>query len=119
MPVVKAFVHDPNNPNSKYANDFYDLLDKARRAQASLKHVDTEALEAYYQKREKELDMVHGANATAKQIAALRRMNEDLQKSREYTGDEKLGLMNENNAQIRALSKGFMKDTADTRAGVE
>jgi hypothetical protein len=31
-PVVKAFVRDPDNPNSRYVNEFYELLDKARRA---------------------------------------------------------------------------------------
>ncbi len=109
-PVVRAFVHDPNNPNSRYVTDFYKVLDRARRAGASQRQIDTDALEAYQARRAKELDALQGANATARRINALRRMNEEIVKSREYSSDEKLRMVNENNAEIRALAKEFMKE---------
>ncbi len=60
--------------------------------------------------RKQELSEVRDANATAKQIAALRRLNENILKSRDYGGEEKLKLVNENNVLIRDLAKGFMKE---------
>ena len=96
---------------ARYVTDFYDRLDKARRAEASLRHVDTDAFDAYYQRREKELSEVRGANATARQIAALRRLNEDILKSRDFPGDEKLQMVNENGALIRGLAKQFVVET--------
>jgi GGDEF domain-containing protein len=111
MPVVQAFVHDPDNPNSRYITEFYDLLDKARRAEASYratwKHEsDTgEAADAYLEKHQDSIAIVHAANRTAERMAKLRKRNEDIAASREYTGAEKRRLIIENNEQIQEMAK--------------
>lgn len=110
MPVIKAFVHDPDNSNSRYVNEFYEQLDKARRAEASWRRHEDEAAEAYQAKHEKEIDFARAGNQTAQQISKLRRENEDTAESREYTGNEKQRLIRDNNAMIKAIAKGVIQD---------
>ena len=110
MPVVKAFVHDPDTPNSRYLNDFYTLLDKARRADATYKHEEGEAGDAYYEKHRDAIDLTSDANRMAHDLAKLRKENREIQESREYTGSEKLRLISENNRLSKALAKDFMHE---------
>lgn len=112
MPLVKAFVHDPDNPNSRHVTDFYELLKDARRREATLRrvHEGTDKAEAYGQKHEKLLDVVEAGNRAARGMSQLRRENEGLLISREYTAEEKRDLVNENNRLIKHEAKNFMLD---------
>ncbi len=111
MPVIKAFVHDPDNPNSRYVNEFYELLDKARRAEASHKKYEGEAADAYYAKHKDAIDLAADANRTARDLADLRRDNEDITGSRDYTGQEKQHLIRDNSALIRQIAKEGVRST--------
>lgn len=108
MPVVKAFVHDPDTPNSRYLNEFYNLLDKARRADATYKHQDGEAADAYFEKNRDAIDVTGDTNRLARDLAKLRKENREIQESRDYTGSEKLRLISENNRLSKAIAKEFM-----------
>jgi hypothetical protein len=110
MPVVRAFVHDPDTPNSRYLNDFYNLLDKARRADASYKREEGDAGDAYYEKHQEMIDVTGDANHLARDLAKLHKENREIQESREYTGSEKLRLISENNRLSKALAKDFMQE---------
>lgn len=107
MPVVKAFVRDPDNPNSRHVNEFYELLNKARRAEASHKKYEGGAADAYYAKHKAVMDIATDANQAAREIAGLRKDSEDITSSREYTGQEKRQLINDNSAMIREIAKGI------------
>lgn len=107
MPVVKAFVRDPDNPNSRHLNEFYELLDKARRAQASYRKYEGDAADAYYEKHREVMDISGHASQAARQISDLRRANEDIASSREYTGKEKRQLIIDNNAMIKEIAKNI------------
>ena len=48
MPVVKAFVHDPDSPNSRYVTEFYELLKKANRASGSSRKYAGDEGDQYY-----------------------------------------------------------------------
>jgi hypothetical protein len=37
FPVIKAFIHDPDSPNSRYVTEFHELLKKANQANGSHK----------------------------------------------------------------------------------
>lgn len=56
-----------------------------------------------------ELTAAPAAGALARQLSALRRANEATLRSRELTGEEKLRIINDNNEQIRMLTKQFSK----------
>ncbi len=104
-PVVRAFVHDPDNPNSRYVNEFYELLQKARRADASLKHYEDEAADTYQEKHEQALDFARTGSQLADAMAKLRRESEDIAESRDYTAQEKRRLIRDNSALIRMIAK--------------
>ena len=107
MPVVKAFVHDPDTPNSRYLNDFYNLLDKARRADATYKHQEGEPADAYFEKNKETIEITSDANRLARDLAKLRKETREIQESRDYTGSEKLRLISENNRLSKAMAKEF------------
>lgn len=110
-PVVKAFVHDPDNPNSRYVNEFYELLDKARRAEASFRRYEDDAADAYREKHEEAIGFADAGNQTAQNIAKLRRDSEDTAESREYTAEEKRRLTRDNSALIRMIAKEGIRAT--------
>jgi hypothetical protein len=112
MPVVRAFVHDPASPNSRSINEFYELLEKARRSEATYKRLPADRSEAYLERRRDDIEGAQGANAAAREMAALRKENEEIRESRDYTGREKLQLMYDNNLQIRMLAREFMRQQA-------
>ncbi len=106
-PVIKAFVHDPDNPNTRYLQEFYDTLKKARTAEASIRRLEGEKADAYGEKHKVELESATSMNRAARDIAKLRKENESAAESRDYSGKEKRELINENNARIKAIAKGI------------
>jgi len=112
MPVVKAFVHDPDNPNSRHVNDFYELLKLARQREASMRrhYEGTPQAEWYREQYGPMIEIAKDANALARQVAQRRRENEEILRSGDHTGEEKAARLNENNAAIRQAARVFMED---------
>ncbi|MBI4293627.1 MAG: hypothetical protein HY661_19295 [Betaproteobacteria bacterium] len=112
MPVVRAFVHDPDNPNSRYITDFYNLLKEARQREASLRRAyEGTPREGPYKEQHGDLiDITPDANKVARDLSGLRKDNEEIRADRDYTSDEKRGLINENNRAIKRTAKDFMLD---------
>jgi len=106
MPVARAFFRDPSGSNSRYVNEFYDLLKEARRAEASLKHLPAERMAEYEAKHREALEQRRGAEKVSKWMAELRRENEGLRRDRDLPAEERVRMIAENNAQIRWLAKG-------------
>ncbi len=109
-PVIKAFVHDPDNPNTRYLQEFYDVLKKARTAEASIRRLDGEKADAYGEKHKSEIESATSMNRAARDIAKLRKESEGVAESRDYSGKEKRELINENNARIKAIAKGIAQE---------
>jgi hypothetical protein len=80
MPVVKAFVHRPDNPNSRHVTGVYELLKEARQRELSLRRAyeGTAKAEPYLEKHGSIIDAAADANRTASGMAAVRRENEDV-----------------------------------------
>jgi hypothetical protein len=111
MPVIRAFVHDTDNPNSRYVTEFYELLDKARRAEASYRaHWRHEGEgDAYLEQHRDSIGISKGADNVAEGIAKLRKRNEDIAESRGYTAEEKRRLIRENNELIQNAAKEVLR----------
>jgi hypothetical protein len=111
-PVIKAFVHDPDNPNTRHLQEFYDALKKARTAEASIRRLEGEKADTYGEKHRSEIESATSMNRAARDIAKLRKESEGVAESRDYSGKEKRELINENNARIKAIAKGVNLDQA-------
>jgi len=111
FPLVKAFVHDPDNPNARYLTDFYELLKDARRREATLRRgYEGEAADAYFEKHRAVIETAADANRTAREVAGIRKENDTIVASSDYTGEEKRALINANNREIKRTAKDFMLD---------
>ena len=106
-PVLKAFVHDPDNPNTKQQTEFFDALQKYRRAVASLKELETRGDEAkadaYRVENADKLERAKAAEATAKRLAKIRKAIRAIEADRNMSPQEKREAINEQNLEIREL----------------
>lgn len=112
IPLVRAFVHDPTTPNSRYVTEFYETLQKARRADATYKLLPPERADDYYDRHRQHIDLTGDANMTARDISALRRENTEILESREYTSRDKMEMIRDNNIEIKFLSRQFARENA-------
>lgn len=118
-PVVKAFVHDPDNPNSKQLNDFYDDLEKYRRALATMKEYDKRGQEAkatsYMEKKQFEIDAAKSAERMARTLTAARRLVAELERAPDMSPREKREKINEVNADAQAAVEAFQAGARQAR----
>ena len=59
--------------------------------------------------------MAPEARRVARELAKLRKQNEEVTASRDYTGDEKLLLTSQSNTEIKRLAKEFVTAQGDAR----
>jgi hypothetical protein len=114
-PVVKAFVHDPHNPNSRFVTEFYEKLQEARRAEATLKQLEPDEAADYADRNRDKLESLPAANRTARQLAAVRKQVDQVLRDRGIQPDEKRRLVNERNAQIRVLARDGIRSAEQSR----
>lgn len=119
LPVIKAFVRDPNYPNSRHVTEFYELLKKANQASGSHRKYDGNEADRYYAEHQAAIDMAPDARRMARELAELRRQNEEIGGDREYTAEEKLRLMSVNNVEIKKLAKEFVMERARGHRGLK
>lgn len=119
-PVIKAFVHDPDNPNSKQMRDFYDDLEKYRRAVATVKHYKTKGDEAkadqYGTEKADDIDQAKEAERVAKKLAKIRRAVAGYEASRDMTPAEKRTEINAENEEGQAIVEEFQATVRASRA---
>ncbi len=106
-PALKAFVRDPDNPNTKQQRDFYEALEKYRRAVNSVKEMrnrgdDTKA-DAYAERKADELTSAKNAEAAARRLAKLRKSIRSIEWSRDMSPSEKREEINALNAEMQAV----------------
>jgi len=110
MPVVRAFVHDPNSPNTRYVTDFYETLSKARKADASMRQLDGEKADAYYKKHGDVIDAAPILNRAARDMGAARREAREIGEDRTTSAEEKRRQINERNQENRRTARETMRD---------
>jgi hypothetical protein len=108
-PVIKAFVRDADNPNTRYVREFYELLDKARKAEATVRRLDASQVEAYAARRSKELGMARSANDLGREMAGIRRHVEQVLEDRNLSAERKREIISDNYALIRKMAKNFIE----------
>jgi hypothetical protein len=119
-PVIKALVHDPDNPNSKQLRDFYEDLEKYRSAISSVKEYsergEPEKRERYEEDKALELEL---AKRAAKKLAGWRRESRRIDWSRDLTPAEKREQANALNANIQAEAEQFQDEARSTRLAMK
>ncbi|HEX5130246.1 MAG TPA: LPD38 domain-containing protein, partial [Usitatibacter sp.] len=108
-PAVRAFVHDPENPNSKSMNDFYDALDRYRKAVGTVKELrrrgeDVKA-DKYAMEHDEELQSAHQAEVTARKMGKLRAKIRAIQWDRDLSPQDKRSEINAYNEELNALAR--------------
>lgn len=110
-PVIKAFVHDPDNPNSKQMSQFYEDLKDYRRALKSMREWerrgDDEAARSYEAGKTHEIATAKTAEKLAAALAKMRRSNERMNESRDLSPAEKRAQINETNRQMQDGVESF------------
>jgi hypothetical protein len=109
-PVVRAFFRDPSGANSRYVNEFYELLREARRAEASLKYMTPERMAEYEAEHRQAIEQRRSAEKVSRWMAQLRRENEQLRHDRDLPAEERQRMIAENNQQIRWFARDFMRE---------
>jgi len=108
-PVLKAFVRDPDNPNTKQQRDFYDALEKYRRAVATVKEYRNRGEDAkadrYAEEKADEISMAKSAEKAAARLAKLRKAVRSIEWSRDMTPAEKREAINEQNEEMQAIAR--------------
>lgn len=108
-PVIKAFVRDPENPNSKQQRDFYEALEKYRTAVATVRELqnrgeDTKA-EAYSIDKQDELASAKSAEAASKRLAKIRKAISKIDWDRDMTAREKREATSVLNEQMQDIAE--------------
>jgi len=107
MPVVKSFVHDPDGANSRYVTQFYDMLSRARQAEASYRAKQGDEAALYFSQHAQDIVNARAAESASRELAKVRAANQDIEASRDYTAEQKRQLMTQNNDLIRSIAKGI------------
>jgi len=111
-PVIKAFVHDPDNPNSKPMTQFYDDLKKYRQALKSMKELerrgDFEGASEYEARKQPEIDSARRAEKVAARLAKMRRSAEQVDLDRDMTPAEKRERINMLTQEARVEVDAFL-----------
>ena len=108
-PVLKAFVRDPDNPNTKQQRDFYEQLEKYRKAVNTVRELkargeDAKA-EAYSVEKSDEIAQARAAEGAAKRIAKLRKDLRAIEWDRELTPAQKRADARDINAEIQSVAE--------------
>lgn len=106
-PALKAFVRDPENPNSKQMRDFYEALEEYRKVVATVKEYrnrgeDVKA-ERYAEGKADEITMAKNAERAARRLAKLRKSIRTIEWSREMSQSEKRAEVNAINDELQAI----------------
>lgn len=109
-PVLKAFVHDPDNPNTKQQNQFYEDLQSYRRAVATVREYrnrgeDSKA-DAYADAHAEEIQRAKEAESAARRLAKLRKAMRAIERDRDLSPEEKRGELNVRNEEMRDIIEG-------------
>jgi hypothetical protein len=106
-PAVKAFVRDPDNANTKQQRDFYEQLEKYRKAVNSVRELknrgEDDKAEAYSTAKAEELARAKGAETAAKKLASIRKKVRAIDWDRSLTPAEKREAINDYNAEAQAV----------------
>ncbi len=106
-PALKAFVRDPDNPNSKQMRDFYEALEEYRKVVATVKEYrnrgeDVKA-ERYAEGKADEIGMAKNAEAAARRLAKLRKSIRSIEWSRDMSPSDKRAEVNAINDELQAI----------------
>lgn len=72
-----------------------------------MRRYEGDATESYAEKHGKEFEFADAGDRAAREMARIRRANEVIAESREYTAEEKRRLIREHNAMIKEIAKGI------------
>ena len=84
-------------------------LEKARTAEAMMRRLQGEAAGDYVERHREEMQQTLPAIPAVQIIAALRRENDRIAESKNYTGGEKRRLIDDNNSRIKAIAKAIVQ----------
>lgn len=106
-PALKAFVRDPDNPNSKQMRDFYEALEEYRKVVATVKEYrnrgeDVKA-ERYAEGKADQITMAKNAERAARRLAKLRKSIRTIEWSREMSPSDKRAEVNALNDELQAI----------------
>ncbi len=107
-PAIKAFVRDPDNPNTKQQRDFYEQLEKYRTAVNSVREMKERGEEAkaetYAAEKAEELALAKGGEHAAKKLSKIRKAVRAIDWDRDMTPAEKREAINEKNAEAQDIA---------------
>jgi hypothetical protein len=104
-PLARVFFHDPSGSNDRYSTEFYAILKDAQQAEGTLRLLNREQMKPYIEEHGKELRAFPMATGAAQLTSVLRRENERIAASDNYSAEEKARLIEKNNERIRTVTR--------------